>query len=683
MVDRLGSDYRRWNDALAARYFNSDSAGQPVYLFVTPDVVSEVGAAFGQGFDDFIEAVRAGPSGATRAGHCQRALQALSGWRERNLTYPPYLAYLGLFVLAGGHDGDFDPRSYYPRLWELLGETETGTPPSFERMWELWQDLEQWSVYDRHGDLGLFEFRILGGKDHIGLPLAQTVLTEGERRALPSIFGDARLEAGSLPSDRELRRALTVHGRSRLRAQTLNQLERGTSGFPDALLEIVSDDFLDWDGEATEDTSVDGTRRTFSAGLRVCLSVDRVSRHGTATLRCRSVRDLPDDGLILTSDAFAEPVACNAFLPGWSQVIKESGKASPVTLPDNAWRNGLALVDDEHGWNLRLRPAPVRVFVDGGSEQLPGLVEVLELPRGAAFYLAFPEASWPKLQPWIESSCDGWQPIELSSPLPVGWMFGSVARATTDEGPRALDGAIGFPDRRTLRFVDGIRAMVGKGNTFFNFAPPKVVLDGAMPGDRVFCRGSELLASDESPYSYELPTALPVDVRVGLEVHSGEDILKHRSLYLVSGSPWLLDAPLVASDGFGRAVDGIAGIAGADVKEPTGRQFVFDPLRTPGLDGRAPRVYFVGRCSGQIVSWPADPLPEWEPVWAIPFGRRGRVLYCGTSMDTDIPLAKQCGDRLHARLWHHILWQSRKRITPPPDREEKALWRRYVEVARG
>lgn len=681
--DRRGSDYLRWNDALAARFFNSESAGQPVYLFVTPDVVSEVGAQFREGFDHFIAAVREGPPGATRTGHCQRALQIAAGWRERNFPYPPYLAYLGLFVLAGGHEGDFDPRSYYPRLWELLGETEVGTPPSFDRMLELWDDLERWSVHDCHGDLGLFEARIVGGKIHIGLPLAQTVLTEAERRELPAIFAAARLEAGSLPSDRELRRALTLHGRSRLRPQTLHAIERGSGSFTGALFEIVSDEFLDWDGEATDGTGGPNAAPAITAGLRVCLSIDRVSGRGTATLRCRSMRDLPDDGLNLISDAFSEHVTCRSFLPGWSQAITGSDTGSPVALPDSAWRNGIALMDDQRGWTLRLRPAPIRVFVDGTSEQVPGLVEVLELPRNAAFYLAFPEASWPNLQPWIESSCDGWRPIGPITALPNGWIFGSVSRASSDEGIRALDGGGGFPDRRSLRLSGGIRAMAGRGNTFFNFAPPHVVLDGAMPGDAVFCNGISLLAEDENPSSYQLPPDLPLDVRVGLEVRNGDDVLKRRSVYLVSGSPWLLGAPLVVSDAFGRVIDSSAGISGADVEEHIGFPFVNDPLRTPGLDGRAPRVYFIGRCPGQIVNWPVDPLPEWQPVWAIPMRRRGKALYCGTSLAAELPLTEPCRDRGLLRMWRHVLWQSRARIAPPRERSLMELWRQYREAARG
>jgi hypothetical protein len=53
-----------WNDALAARFFHPEAAGQQVYLYITEDVIEEVGRPFGGGVDEFIAAVRTGPPGA-------------------------------------------------------------------------------------------------------------------------------------------------------------------------------------------------------------------------------------------------------------------------------------------------------------------------------------------------------------------------------------------------------------------------------------------------------------------------------------------------------------------------------------------------------------------------------------------------------------------------------------------
>lgn len=681
MSETPRSAYFTWNDALAARFFCPEAAGQPVYLFVTNDVVREVGRPLGGGVDEFLAAVRAGPPGTTRAGHCQRALQLAARWRERGLRYPPYIAYLSLFVLAGGHEGEFDPRDYYPRLWALLGEREDGTLPSFDRMFELWDDLEKWSVHDMDGTLGLFEARIVGGKIHIGLPLAQTMLTEEERRALPRIFAEAGLDPGSLPSERELRRALAVHGRSILRRRTVASLEGGSASFVTALLDVVSDDFLDWDGEVPEGPSRPGARREVRAGLRLCLSVDRVSRSARPTLRCRSKREFPEAGLEFNAPSISGALTCEEFLPGWSHPLASAETGAVFTPPASAWDAGLTLTDPRAGWTVRLQRAGLRAFVDGDTEQLPGLVETLELPRNQPFYLAFRGTAWPTLEPWITADCKGWRPIELVSGLPSGWMFGSIQEATTDRGTHALDNRLAFPDRRTLRFVGGIRGAVR--NTFFSFAPPRVVLDGSMPGDTVVCNGEPLSEDGTIDGSYALPAALPVDTRIGVEARHGDEVIKRRSLYLVSGVPWQSATPLAALDGYGNpAPAGEEGIAGAAVPGAPGTRLPVDPLRVPGLRAGAARVYFVGRTPGQIVVWPAEPVPDWQPVWAVPFGRRGRALFCGTSLDNAAPAAGRAGGRRRVKLWHSVLWRSRARITPPREPALKALWRRYREAAR-
>src|SRR5262249_7977688 len=156
---------------------------------------------------------------------CQRALQALDGWRNRGLEYPPYLAYLTLFVLAVGRPGDHASHSYYPRLRELLDEPGDGAPPSFNRMLDLWDDLEKWTIQDKGGALGLFEGRILGGWIHVGLPLAQTILTDKEQRNLPDVFFAAGLDPAATPTSEALVQALMNSGSGRLRARTLRALQ--------------------------------------------------------------------------------------------------------------------------------------------------------------------------------------------------------------------------------------------------------------------------------------------------------------------------------------------------------------------------------------------------------------------------------------------------------------------------
>jgi hypothetical protein len=135
-------------------------------------------------------------------------------------------------------------------------------------------------------------------------------------------------------------------------------------------------------------------------------------------------------------------------------------------------------------------------------------------------------------------------------------------------------------------------------------------------------------------------------------------------------------------DRCGRPALGTDGIAGAAVPGSAAGPLPADLLRTPGLSPQARRVYFIGRARGQIADWPKEPLPEWDPVWAVPFATRGRALYCGTSLDAADPLAKGRANRRRAELWRSVLWRRRAQVTPPQDPELKALWRRYREAAR-
>jgi hypothetical protein len=622
VTEAVTSRYLAWNNALLSHFFRPDVAGQPVYLFVTEELINEVGRPLGAGVSDFIQAVRAGPRDAARSGHCQRALQLASGWRTRDLIGPPYIAYLALFVLADGHEGDFAPHAYYPRLWELLGEPTSGQPPSFDRMVELWDDLERWSVHDQRGALGVFEARVVGGWVHVGLPMAQTILTEAERRALPRIFADAGLEPGTPPSNRELQRALTVFGRSWLRPRTLSPLNLGTGSFVEAVLDLVSDDFQDWNGEVPDGSGKVSSRRQLNAGLRLCLTVDRVAGRVRAQLRCRSWTEFPDRDLSVTSAGNLSNLTCSEYAAGWSTALFDADAGAQFEPPRAAWTAGLSMTDEAAGWRLRLRPAKIRAFVSGSDEALPGLVEVHDLPRGRPFYLAFPLAAWPSLQTWLQDECDGWRQLDISTGLPSGWALGEVAAASSDRGCRAVDPNLGFPDRLSIRFVGGVRA--APGNSYLAVAPPTLVLDGATTGDVVYCDGEPLGTETPSASTYLLPANAPTDRRISIEVRRGETVVRRSSVYLLSGFSWRLEDPIVSIDRFGRhAVEG-PGVAGAGVPWEPAESFAPDLLRTPGLSPRATRVYFVGRTPAEIACWPRDPLPEWAPVWAIPIGARAR-----------------------------------------------------------
>lgn len=538
-------DFLVWNDAIAARFFTPQTAGRPVYLYVNSDLISAIGRSLGGTVDDFVAATKTGPEWATQDGLCQRAYQTYVGWRGRSLPYPPYIAYLALFVLAAGVEGDFAQHAYYPRLRLLIGLPEGSMLAGFERMFELWEDLEQWSVVDRRGELGIFRAKVVGGWIHVGYPIAQTILSESERRVLPRIFAAAAFDPTSPPPSDEIVRALRSHD-TLLRARTRRLVDtRYDEEQFRLLIAEVEDELGEWNGEveATGTETPDGA--LVSSQLRICTAVDLVARRATATLRFRLNRDFPEGAMVLEGPSLPSAVTCDEFAHGWSSVLQDD-QGRPLNAAVFDWRNDLVLRENHLPWVFKLVGRSVRVFVEGTSEGLPGLVELFGIPGNRRFYLAFDGALWPRLESWAIRECVNFNDYGRLDGLPTGWHFASVERADGDTLIRQSVPILSFPTELRIRLVGGVRSEAG--GSFFSFAPPAIVVDGGDGNEEVLCEGLRMSKSDSH---YELPRSLPLETRISISVQRAGQLLARHSLYLTGQFRWQLRDPIVEFDRWG------------------------------------------------------------------------------------------------------------------------------------
>ncbi len=682
------NSYLGWNDALARRFFSPDMAGRNVHLYVNQKLISDLETTLEPALGKFLDAIKLGPPGATREGVCQRALQAFHYWRSAGREYPPYIAYLCLFVLAGGAEGEFAVNAYYPRLRELLGEAGEGTLPSFSRMDDLWDDLETWSVLDKHGDFGLFRARHIGGYVHVGFPLAQTMLTEQERQFLPRLFFDAGLDPTSNPPSDELARSLRRFGVGRLQARTMRLVNtRDDPELLQALLSAIAEELAEWDGQVPDTTAGVVSAKLGFAGLRVCLDLDVTAQRAVSTLRCKLNREFPEDGVFLKVPGDPIRLLAEDYLSGWSTPLHNAVNGETIDASRFDWESGVSMRAESGGWRVKLPGRQVRVFLEGTPEGLPGLIEVPALPRGQPFFLAYSQSSGAIVDKWIRSQCTGFVDYPSLRGLPVGWKLGRVEAANSDEALKDQFPFMSFPAASRLKLVGGIRS--SRGANFFSFAPPQVLLEGAPSGTVVLCNGERLVSIDGIGI-YHLPVGLPVESRIDIEAMHGSRSLERQSLFLTGDfSVNVSDQPLCLNR-FGEVVDSPGDsavyLAGTTIYgESTPNESPADLFEDLGVELSNSPGYLIGRRPGQIASWPLRSWSsEWKPVWAVcRKGRRRQALFVGENPDEASPERQPAGGQREVRRWKEIVWYERKKIVAPRLPSLKALWKEYMEVAHG
>ena len=677
----LPNPYRQWNNALAQRFFNADNAGQNVYLHATHDLIEEIGRSM-PGAGPFLDAVVARAIGYGADGVCRRALQAFRYWGYGRDGFPPYIAYLSLFVLASDIDGDFAPHAYYPRFWELLGEQRTGPVPSFNLMWQLWDDLEDWTVRDLQGELGIFQSRSVGGNLHIGYPLSQSILSEQDRRALPQVFYSAGLDPATIHPAGELAMALrSTTARRLMRARTVRVASDPSDVLHTAMVRVVSEELATWDGRVTEPVTYVGQASEL-IGLRLCISIDSVMGIARTSLRCKLNREFPEAGF-----AIAGGFRADEDVNGWSLPLRhdETGVQLDASILD--WRNGLTMRAASPGCQLRLPGHEVRIFVSGLHEGISDFVETNALPRGQSFYICYPQYVWPRLETWVTTQCRGFRAVDVVQGLPSSWRLARIEEAFDDEAVRHVFATLSFPSEIRIRLVGGIRS--GSGNNFFNFAPPMIELLGGKPDTQVLCNETLLPHSSDTNF-LALPASIATGSRVILEARSGRTVVQRQSLFLTGdfslpkGEPSLLlgSTGIVAqSDDKGLLVAGAYVRGDTSVLTPSAAGTFYD------LEHEIGRVrgFLVGQNPGEIIAWPLEPFPEeWIPTWIIRKWSRkrweavfiGDILASTTAQPSSRPTVRQIRD------WKQALWHRRKRTISPQLPVERELWLRLQEMAR-
>jgi hypothetical protein len=482
---------------------------------------------------------------------------------------------------------------------------------------------------------------------------------------------------------------IAAEGRDILRNRTLRILKSTAEADVEvhqALVEAISEELREWDGETFETNDGGDGIRYQTGTLRLCCDLDRTAGRVRMSFRARLPGDFPEEELLLqirgNATVNGSRFICEEWGRGWSRQLETNTGIVDAAKYD--WNHSFVLEDANGDWRFRFPGAQVRIFMEGRSEGLPGLVEVRRLPSQSRFYLLATGRDSVHIESWGASGCDGWEELKLTGGMPLGWRVFHATRVRSDEAIRVAYPALALPSNVSISLRGGIR--VARGNRYFDFAPPSVALEGANI-DRLTFNGVNAGAPTKTG-EFEIPSTLPELAneepgRVLIEARLGDATLDRRTIYLAKGG-WSWTAPIngLRLTSFGAAIDSNGGpsLSGARADGISAAEFNFAGAIPVTVHGT---VHYVGREAGQIVHWPAESIPEdWSPVWAIVSRRRGQVMFCGTNPSAVVPERGHLTDRKKLKVWREFLWVRRKQLRPPAHIVLRRLWKEFQEIAR-
>jgi hypothetical protein len=369
---------------------------------------------------------------------------------------------------------------------------------------------------------------------------------------------------------------------------------------------------------------------------------------------------------------------------GWSSPLKYNVDDSIKTLDAVSidWIQGENFIDKENEWRAKLRGTMTRLF-RLGIDRLPDWVESQMLERGIDFYIVSSGLDPEKIRNWGVKFCEQFKELKVSG-LPHGWVLFYGKNAS--ESCNGVD-VLSISSQLRLLLREGIKA--GRGNVFFNFAPPKVVIENGTGNEKVTVNNRPMIHKNIAEPVWILPDEFlkseatsigePLRIEVILENQSLNKIIKLETF----GFPASCDATPYRNrlgelcsereSSHARGVHTIDALTNFSYPQ-------FLPFHLSN------KIVFIGRRAGEIAEWPSEDISDdWQPVWALACKKRDRWIanFCGSTDDikTDSPLGQPLTDRKRLKMWREALWIKRRITVAPELSQLKKLWKKYLGVA--
>ena len=649
-------DYLRWNEKIAKHFFNPNNHDKRIWFSVKKELIEQIANDNNTNFQSFMDAIKNGPlNGASKNKVCSQAYEVFLKWKEeRNDEYPPYIAYLALFVLAANHEDDeFSNEAYYPRLYKILNEEPSrGSYPSFDKMMDLWADLQDWTQDDKKNEWGEFYCDIYGNKVHVGILYYQVVLTKEDQDNLPKIFSEEGWDSDSTPTGQEILKALE-NKKHLLSKRTQNKIDNKDSNVISRLVERVLEELEDYNHKV--ELEIEDDEKIKTGSIVLCMKINETTEQIETYFRCKRMKGLPDEEFEINGYRISKSDNNSCI----------SKRISNLDIPWDQKKQ----INCLKGYVFYYPGKKCKIFTSGQKLDVNDLISNQHFsPSKEQLHIIIHKDLVNKLKTWGSKSnnCELFNPLSFSG-LKKGWyLFKIKGIKNTDLIENDIP-QLSLDKRPKIHLRGGIPL---KGNQFSAYAPPpNVLITGYQEITRppyLVIDGHKISLSLNSKDDSDI-FALPYqDIPHGKRIitYQAGELKVEKTIKLIKNEK-----------------EKIIEYSTNDLRVPE----PISPIRYPKLPAMLSlkshkKSYLLGEKIGEIIKWRKESLPTlWHPLWFIQFKARKKIIaiYLGAREGISSE-NNRYNSKSQIKRWKTIVIHSKKKIRTPDVLSQKK-WKYFLE----
>lgn len=497
--------YRAWNDAIATEFFSGRFGGRPVYLDLEEEVLRRIGESVGIAADreaeaEFIAAVDRtlliDDWGGVFRDHAEAVL-AFELFGEGD--WPPQiglLAFQSLVAEKMRSEGDLRASNYYGRFLELLGRDPSDSnlrqklANAFSNESDnLWIALNKW-IGEEPDVRGLATAFAFDSRIHIGLPMSQALVREGDRAVLHEMFDELDLDAGQTIASEDMERLLRSFIPTSRAGKSFKKLCADNSAAP-RIAEVACLELSSWSPSQSSGASFTGVR------VGLSLSTKRLPR--------------PAAQLVLIAKG---PTDENAQLQfGEGDFLGPQVEEVSLFPPDEAgWRRlDAAIASDallNSTVNIKIAGSvglrkPRRLVLFQRQPEGPSLVEVARVRLGADHTMLVADSLREKLEAELaEIARPGFVWREALAGIPEGWSLVERVEVVAITETKLIDLNPLVPRAWTDLTIEGGLRIPGRLRRWHSGFPPEVQAISATGQEATLRISATRQVGDESDVVY-------------------------------------------------------------------------------------------------------------------------------------------------------------------------------------